>query len=60
MLFLTIGIRLMCQKLDLIESESKTYKSQMHGHNAEQPVIPIHQVLPYIVIKTNTFGTLFN
>ena len=33
MLFVTIRISLMCQKLDLIE------KSQMYGHNAVQPVL---------------------
>ena len=39
MLFVTIRIRLICQKLDLIETESETYKSQMFGHNAEQPTV---------------------
>ena len=36
MLFLTIGIRLICQKWDLIETESETYKSENVW--AEQPV----------------------
>ena len=30
MLFLTLRIRLICQKWDLIETESETYKSQMY------------------------------
>ena len=42
MLFVTIRISLMCQKLDLIETESETYKSQMYGHNAGQPVPPLY------------------
>ena len=43
MLFVTIRISLVCQKLDLIETESETWKSQMYGHNAGQPVIPINK-----------------
>ena len=39
MLFVTIPIRLICQKWDLIETETETYKSQMYG-NAGQPVTP--------------------
>ena len=38
MLFVMIRIRLICQKWDVIETESETYKSQMYGHNAGQPV----------------------
>ena len=39
MLFVTIQ---MCQKLDLIGIESETWKSEMYGHNAGQPIIPIY------------------
>ena len=49
MLFVTIWISLICQKLDLIETESETWKSQMYGHNAGQPVILIIILLPYLV-----------
>ena len=42
MLFVTIQISLMCQKLDLIEIESETWKSQMYGHNAGQPVSSLY------------------
>ena len=38
MLFVTIRISLMCQKVDLIETESETWKSQMYGHNEGWPV----------------------
>ena len=41
MLFVTIRNSLMCQKLDLIETESETYKSQMYGHNAGQPALSL-------------------
>ena len=34
MLFVTIRISLMYQKLDLIQTKSETRKSQMYGHNA--------------------------
>ena len=47
MIFVTIQIRLICQKWDLIETESEMYKSQMYGHKAGQPI------LPYLVIKEN-------
>ena len=49
MLFVTIRNSLMCQKLDLIETESETYKSQMYGHNAGQPVLSL-QYTKYLVI----------
>ena len=39
MLFLTIRIRLICQKWNLIETASETYKCQMYGHNVGQPII---------------------
>jgi hypothetical protein len=39
---LTIRIRLICQKWDLIETESETYKSQMYGHNAGQPLSSLY------------------
>ena len=39
-LFVTIRISLMCQKWDVIESE--TYKSQMYGHNAGRPVSSLY------------------
>ena len=42
MLFVTIQISLMCQKLDLIEIESETRRSQMYGHNAGQPVSSLY------------------
>ena len=42
MLFVTIRISLMYQKLDLIETESQTWKSQMYGHNAGQPVSSLY------------------
>ena len=42
MLFVTIQISLMCQKLDLIETESETWKSQMYEHNAGQPVSSLY------------------
>ena len=35
-------MRLICQTLDLIETESETYKSQMYGHNAGQLVSYLH------------------
>ena len=41
MLFVTIQISLMCQKLDLIEIESETQKCQLYGHNVGQPVSSI-------------------
>ena len=41
MLFVTIWIGLICQKLDLIETESEKWKSQMYGHNAGQPVLSL-------------------
>ena len=41
-LFVTIRISLMCQKLDLIETENKMYKSQMYGHNAGQLVSSLY------------------
>ena len=53
-LFMTIQIRLICHKLDLIETESETYISQMYGHNAGQPAVSsiILSILPYLVIGT--------
>ena len=42
MLFVTIRICLMCQNLDLIETESVTHKSQMYGHNAGWPVTSLY------------------
>ena len=45
MLFVTIRISLMCQKWDIIETESETWKSQMYGHNAGQPVSSLYTVL---------------
>ena len=42
MLFVTIQISLMCQKLDMIEIESETWKSQMYGHNVGQPVSSLY------------------
>ena len=42
MLVVTIRISLMCQKLDLSESESEMYKSQMYGHNAGQPMSSLY------------------
>ena len=38
MLFVMIRISLMCQRLDLIDTESQTWKSQMYGYNAGRPV----------------------
>ena len=38
MLFVTIRISLTCENLDLVEIESETWKSQMYGNNAAQPV----------------------
>ena len=57
MLFVTIPISLMCQKLDLIETESETWKSQMYGHNAGQPVSSLYTkyILPYLVIRASGF-----
>ena len=42
MLFVTIRIRLISQKWDLIETESETYKSQMYRHNAGWPVSSLY------------------
>ena len=42
MLFMTIQSRIISQKLDLIETESGMYKSQVYGHNAGQPVSSLY------------------
>ena len=51
MLFVTIRMRLVCQKWDLIETESETYKSQMYGHNASNLCHPY--ILSTTVLSDN-------